>query len=224
MADIGSWRGPEDDQVLQEASRLLAAGALVACPTETFYALAVDAGNEQALHRLLAVKGRPRSKPLLVLVADRSMLTTIVASIPPLAHQLMNHFWPGPLTLILPARPELPFPLTAGSGTVGVRQPGLTLTRRLVQIFGKPITGTSANLSGQEPFREGQQLNRALGADIDLIIQDGPCPGGLPSTIVDVCHEPLRLIRPGAISATALAQALGRPLAANEGDEPVRLA
>ncbi len=213
MADIFSWRGPEDDQVLRQASQVLAAGGLVACPTETFYALAVDAGNETALARILTLKGRPASKPLLVLVADKGMVGKVAAAIPPLAETLMARFWPGPLTLILPARPDLPFPLTGGSGTIGVRQPGLALTRRLVEVFGRPITGTSANLSGQEALQTASQVEAALGAQVDLILQDGPCPGGLPSTIVDVVHQPPRILRAGILTAAVLAPYLGNLVA-----------
>ncbi len=205
MAEFRVWQGPQHDQVLQETAAVLAAGGLVACPTETFYALAADARNEAALARLLAVKQRPSTKPLLVLIADRAMLTKVAAAIPPLAEALMARFWPGPLTLILPARPDLPLPLTGGSGTIGVRQPGWALTRRLLEIFGGPITGTSANLSGQEPPLTAKQVQAALGAKIDLIVADGPCPGGLPSTIVDVAQAPARLLRPGAIAAAELA-------------------
>ena len=205
MAEFRVWQGPQHDQVLQETAAVLAAGGLVACPTETFYALAADARNEAALARLLAVKQRPSTKPLLVLIADRAMLTKVAAAIPPLAEALMARFWPGPLTLILPARPDLPLPLTGGSGTIGVRQPGWALTRRLLEIFGGPITGTSANLSGQEPPLTAEQVQAALGPKIDLIVADGPCPGGLPSTIVDVAQAPARLLRPGAIAAAELA-------------------
>lgn len=209
MAEIREWRGPEHDQVLREAAAVLTAGGLVGCPTETFYALAADAGNEAALTRLLTVKRRPSTKPLLVLVADREMVARVAAAIPPKAETLMDRFWPGPLTLILPARPDLPLPLTGGSGTIGVRQPGLALTRRLIQVFGGPITGTSANLSGQEPLLAADQVQEALGNEVDLILADGPCPGGLPSTIVDMAHEPGRVLRAGVIAAGDLAPYLG---------------
>ncbi|MGQ9922220.1 MAG: L-threonylcarbamoyladenylate synthase [Desulfobacca sp.] len=210
MAKMHSWRGPADDQVLRQAAQVLAAGGVVACPTETFYALAVDAGNEPALIRILALKGRPASKPLLVLVADREMLHQVAAAIPPLAETLMARFWPGPLTLILPARPDLPFPLTGGSGTIGVRQPGLALTRRLVGLFGRPLTGTSANLSGQRPLLSAAQVQATLGSEVDIILQDGPCPGGLPSTIVDVVHQPPRVLRPGVVPVQDLSPYLGQ--------------
>ena len=210
MAVILNWRGPEDDEVLGQAVRALAAGGIVACPTETFYALAVDAGQEKALQRLLEIKNRPLDKALLVLVADRDMAAEVAAMVNPLAEQLMTRFWPGPLTLILSARPGLPRALTGGSGTIGVRQPGQPLARRLTQLFGRPLTGTSANLSGREPLIEAAQVQQELGEAIDLILADGPCPGGLPSTILNVVQDPPRLVRAGAIGVAELEKLTGK--------------
>ncbi len=205
MARIRTWRGPEDDQVLWQAAAILASGGLVACPTETFYALAADVDNEAALDRVMTLKGRPAGKPLLVLVADREMAAQVASALPPLAERLISLFWPGPLTLILPARPGLAGPLTGGTGTIGVRQPGSALARRLLRIFGRPLTGTSANLSGQEPVCSATEVEQILGEALDLILADGPCVGGLPSTIVDATQEPGRILRAGAIPAEVLA-------------------
>jgi L-threonylcarbamoyladenylate synthase len=210
MAVILRWRGPEDDGVLGQAVRVLAAGGIVACPTETFYALAVDARQEKALQRLLAMKNRPLDKALLVLVADRDMVADVAAKVNPQAEQLMARFWPGPLTLILAARPGLPLALTGGSGTIGVRQPGHPLPRRLAQLFGRPLTGTSANLAGREPLIEAAQVQQELGEAVEIILTDGPCPGGLPSTILNVVQDPPRLVRAGAIGAAALEQWIGK--------------
>jgi L-threonylcarbamoyladenylate synthase len=210
MAVILRWRGPEDDEVLSQAVRVLAAGGIVACPTETFYALAVDAGQEKALQRLLEIKNRPLEKALLVLVADRDMVGEVAAMVNPLAEQLMTRFWPGPLTLILSARSGLPQALTGGSGTIGVRQPGHPLARRLTQFFGRPLTGTSANLSGREPLIEAAQVQQELGEVIEIILSDGPCTGGLPSTILNVVQDPPRLVRAGAIGMAELEQQIGK--------------
>jgi L-threonylcarbamoyladenylate synthase len=209
MAVILRWRGPEDDEVLSQAVRVLAAGGIVACPTETFYALAADARQERALQRLLAIKNRPLDKALLVLVADRDMVAEVAELVTPLADRLMARFWPGPLTLILPARPGLSRALTGGSGTIGVRQPGQPLARRLAKLYGGPLTGTSANLSGREPLIEASQVQQELGEAVDLILADGPCPGGLPSTILNVVSDPPRLVRAGAVSAAELVQQIG---------------
>jgi L-threonylcarbamoyladenylate synthase len=211
MAVIVTWQETAPDEVLLPALRVLAAGGVVACPTETFYALAVDALRAKALQRLLKIKARPVDKALLVLVADQDMVAEVAEGITPLADQLMAQFWPGPLTLILPARPGLPLPLTGGTGTIGVRQSGHPLARRLCELYGRPLTGTSANVSGQEPLSEAAQVEQELGKVIDLILTDGrPCAGGLPSTILNVVQEPPRLIRAGAIKMMALAERLGK--------------
>ncbi len=205
-----SWQEGLPDEVLQPAVRVLAAGGVVACPTETFYALAVDALQNKALHRLLEIKARPVAKALLVLVADRDMVAEVAEVITPLADRLMAKFWPGPLTLILPARSGLPLPLTGGTGTIGVRQSGHPLARRLCELYGRPLTGTSANLSGKAPLVEAAQVKQELGQAIDLILTDGPCAGGQPSTILNVVEEPPRLVRAGAIETEALEKWLGK--------------
>ena len=209
MADIIQWQAEAPDEGLQQAVQVLSAGGIVACPTETFYALAADALQEAALQRLVKIKGRPADKALLVLVADPDMVREVADDIPPVAAQLMAHFWPGPLTLILPARAGLPRPLTGPTRTIGVRQSGHPLARRLCQLYGRPLTGTSANLSGQAPFTRASQVQQELGELIELILTDSPCPGGLPSTILDVTAERPRLVRPGAITLEQL-KLLGR--------------
>ena len=205
-----TWRGPEDDAVLLEAARMLAKGGIVACPTETFYALAVDAWQEKALQRLLEIKGRPAAKAILVLVADQDMAAEVADVSTPLTKNLMSRFWPGPLTLILPARAGLPRPLTAGTATIGVRQPGHPLAQRLCQLYGRPLTGTSANLSGRRPLSLAAEVEQELGELIDLILEDGPCRGGLPSTILNVTVAPPRLVRAGAIGGKELERHIGK--------------
>ncbi len=189
---------------------MLAKGGIVACPTETFYALAVDARQEKALQRLLEIKGRPAAKAILVLVADQDMAAEVAEVSTPLAKNLMSRFWPGPLTLILPAKAGLPRPLTAGTGTIGVRQPGHPLARRLCQLYGRPLTGTSANLSGKEPLGTAAEVEQELGELIELILEDGPGTGGLPSTILNVTVAPPRLVREGAIGIEELERHIGR--------------
>ena len=204
------WRGPEDDAVLLEAARILAQGGIVACPTETFYALAADALQESALQRLFKIKGRPADKAVLVLVADRDMAAEVAEHFTPTAEKSMSLFWPGPLTLILPAKAGLPALLTAQTGTIGIRQSGHPLARRLCQLYGRPLTGTSANLSGREPLSRAAEIEPELGELVDLILENGPCPGGLPSTILNVAQEPPRLIRAGAIGIEELTRHLGK--------------
>ena len=203
------WQTEAPEKSLPQAVQVLGAGGIVACPTETFYALAADALQEAALQRLMEIKGRPADKAMLVLVADQDMVREVAEDIPPAAAQLMAHFWPGPLTLILPARPGLPRPLTGPTRTIGVRQSGHPLARRLCRLYGRPLTGTSANLAGQAPLTRASQVQQELGALIDLILSDSPCPGGLPSTILDVTAKPPRLVRPGAVALVELERQIG---------------
>ncbi len=210
MAAIIRWQKGAPDEILKPVIKVLAGGGIVACPTETFYALAADVFQEAALQRLMEIKGRSADKALLVLVADRDMVSEVAEFVSPAAEKLMAHFWPGPLTLILPARTGLPQPLTGQTRTIGVRQSGHPLARRLCQLHGRPVTGTSANLSGRAPLVKASQVQEELGEVIELILADGPCAGGLPSTILNVAEDPPRLVRQGVIALEKLAEHLGR--------------
>jgi L-threonylcarbamoyladenylate synthase len=124
------------------------------------------------------------AKPVLVLVGAPELLPQVAREVPEAGARLLARFWPGPLTLILPARPGLPDLLTGGTGTVGVRQPWQAVTCRLLVSLGFPVTGTSANRSGRPPLTVAAEVAREFGGGVDLILDTGPCPGGLPSTIV----------------------------------------
>jgi L-threonylcarbamoyladenylate synthase len=218
MGRIWQWREETAAALWTEAWALIHRGLLLALPTETYYALAAHPFQEAALNRLFALKERPREKPVLVLVADPEMALQVAQTVPESARRLMARFWPGPLTLILPARPELPVSLTGGTGTVGVRQPRQPVTCRLLAALGLPLTGTSANRSGQPPLTEAAQVSGELGPGVSLILDAGPCPGGAPSTIVDVSRTPARLVRLGAIAAARLADLLPE-LIVDSGDQ-----
>jgi L-threonylcarbamoyladenylate synthase len=208
MGRIWVWREAEADALFEEAGKLLNRGQVVALPTETFYALAAHPYQEQALERLFSLKKRPSDKPVLLLVANPEMLSSLVAEIPEAAVALIKKFWPGPLTLILPARPDLSGLLTANTGTVGVRQPRQPVTCRLIHYLGFPITGTSANRGGKPPLVSARAVAREFGDAAPLIVDAGPCPGGLPSTIVDLTTAPPRLVRPGAVSLATLLEVI----------------
>ncbi|MFH1596616.1 MAG: L-threonylcarbamoyladenylate synthase [Pseudomonadota bacterium] len=199
MGRIRVWRQEEAVGLVAEVRALLLAGGIVALPTETFYALAVYPFERKALGRLFTLKARSPEKPVLVLVGAPEMLSQVAAAVPPAGGRLMARFWPGPLTLILPARPGLPGWLTGGTGTIGVRQPRQSVTCRLVASLGFPVTGTSANRSGRPALQDAQEVAQEFGPGVDLILDSGPCPGGLPSTIVDVTGAPPRLVRAGAV-------------------------
>ncbi len=191
--------------VLHEAISLLWRGRLVAFPTETFYGLGAHALDAEAVERVFAAKGRPPEKPLIVLVEAAAMAERLSRGISPRARELMARYWPGPLTLVLPAADDLPPPVTGGTGTVSVRVPGHPLALALVRAAGIPITAPSANLSGADPPTTAEEVRAGLGGRIDLILDGGPTAGGLASTILDVTTEPPRVLRAGALAVLDLA-------------------
>ena len=192
-------RPSPDPATLRDAASALRAGGLVAFPTETFYGLGAAALSADAVRRVFAVKGRPESKPLLLLIDSVAMLDIVVSHIPPAAHPLMARHWPGPLTLIVPARDTLPEALTAGTGTVGVRLPAHPVARALVAALGEPVTAPSANPSGAPPPTTAAEVLAHFDGLIDVVLDGGPTPGGEPSTIVDVTVDPPRILRQGAV-------------------------
>jgi L-threonylcarbamoyladenylate synthase len=206
MGRIWKWREEEAGAFWDEARTVLRRHGVMAVPTETFFGLAVNPFAMEALVRLFALKDRDPEKPVLVMVAGPEMLNQVVREVPVPARRLMEKFWPGPLTIIFPSLPHLPRRLTAGTGTIGVRQPRQSLTCRLIAALGHPITGTSANRAGHRPCVRADEVAREFGEGVDLILDAGPCPGGLPSTIVDVTNAPPRLVRAGAIPPAALAE------------------
>lgn len=185
--------------LLQRAATILARGGVVAFPTETFYGLGVAALEADAVRAVFAIKGRPESKPLLVLVDSIEMMETMVADVPAVARSLMARHWPGPLTLVLRAAPRVPAALTAGRGTIGVRLPSHPVARGLVHAVGAPLTAPSANPTGQPPPTTAAEVLRYFDGAIALVLDGGPTPGGPPSTVLDVTAEPPRVIRAGAV-------------------------
>jgi L-threonylcarbamoyladenylate synthase len=199
MAAVWHWREDRAEELWRVAREHLAATRLLALPTETFYGLAAHPFQEEALARLFRLKGRTPDKAVLLLVSDLDMVSAVARDIPPQARILMREFWPGPLTLILPAQPDLPPKLTGNTDGVGVRQPRQDVTCRLIAALGFPVTGTSANRAGRPAFTRAEQVESEFGDDVALVLDTGPCPGGLPSTIVAVNVYPPRLIRAGAV-------------------------
>ena len=185
--------------VMRQAAQVLRSGGLLAFPTETFYGLAAAGLDAVAVRRVFAVKGRPASMPLLLLVDSRAMAASVTTEIPPRASELMARHWPGALTLVLAAAPAVPAEVTAGTGTVGVRVPAHAVARALVRALGEPVTAPSANPTGAPPpVTAGEVLAQLEGA-IDLILDAGATPGGAPSTVLDVTVDPPRVIRQGAV-------------------------
>jgi len=190
------------NDVLEAANRLLCQNGVLAMPTESYYALGARAYDEEAVHRVCTIKGRRDHKPILVLISDRTQLTQLVTDIPPAAQVLMDRFWPGPLTLVFRAAPNLPDGLTQGTGTIGIRQPVRSDLLRLLHHVG-PLTGTSANRTGHSPMRTAEQVFAELGEDVDLILDGGETAGGLPSTLVDITGA-VRMVREGPVKGQVI--------------------
>jgi L-threonylcarbamoyladenylate synthase len=197
-------RVPLGDLVESEAEvaglrDVLAQGGVAAVPTETFYALAADPASEKGVSRIFEIKGRDDRKPLSVLVSSSDDLARLGVEAAP---RLLDRFfgiWPAPLTVVL--RLRAPIAASRGSRTLAVRVPTGETIRRLLDRVG-PLTGTSANRSGQLPISDPDELARELGDDLDLLVDGGPTPGGAPSTIVDATLEPPRVLRSGAYAWT----------------------
>ncbi len=191
--------GAPDPAVLERAASALKTGQVVAFPTETFYGLGAAALDPVAVGRIFAAKGRPETKPLPVLVASSAMLDTIVADVPARARQLMARHWPGPLTLVFRARPEVPESVTAGTGTVGARLSSHPVATGLALALGGPVTAPSANPSGAAPPTTAAEVLRYFDGAIAIVLDGGPTTGGAPSTVLDVTVEPPRLLREGPV-------------------------
>jgi L-threonylcarbamoyladenylate synthase len=187
------------------AAAVLRRGGLVAYPTETWYGLGALASDGAAVERVVHAKRRPEEKPLPLLAADLAQVEAL-ADLPPLARRLAAAFWPGPLTLVVPVRPgvRLHRAITGGSGTVGIRVSSGPVSAALARAAGGALVATSANLSGEPPVAEVAALDPALVARLDLVLDGGTAPGGLPSTVVAVAGDSLTLLRAGAVPAEAL--------------------
>jgi L-threonylcarbamoyladenylate synthase len=191
-------------ETLARAVEALKRGDLIVFPTETLYGLGADAFNTAAVERVFELKGRNRQNPVPVLIADAAMLTVLVDEIPPLAARLMDHFWPGPLTIVLPARKGIPEPLLNPRGAVGVRVSSQRIATELVKALGRPLTATSANPSGEHPARTLEQARRYFEGRVELFIDGGVLASTTGSTVVEVSGTILKIIRAGEISAAKL--------------------
>jgi L-threonylcarbamoyladenylate synthase len=179
---------------------VLGSGGVIAYPTETFYGLGADPKNAAAVRRLFDIKGRQADQPLLLLIQDLSQVAEWAAVVTPAAEKFMKQYWPGPLTLVFAARPEVLPELTAGTGKIGLRVPGSGLTLRLLRELGIALTGTSANRSGMKSPQTAEEAAAEIGDGADLILDGGRTPGGIPSTVIDVSEELPRIIRRGALA------------------------
>ncbi len=191
---------------LEHAKVVLGLGELLVFPTDTVYGIAANVRDAQAIQRLFQVKGRPLDKSIPVLIGNIEQLAQVAINIPEQARKLMEFFWPGALTLVLPRSEDLPMEL-GPEHTIGVRMPDHPVALKLLQYVG-PLAVTSANLSGEIEARTAQDVVRQLGDRVQLVLDAGPSPGGQPSTVVELGRDGVRILREGPITAEMLEQVL----------------
>jgi L-threonylcarbamoyladenylate synthase len=194
---------------VDHALAVIRAGGLVAIPTETVYGLAADASNETAVRRIFAAKGRPSDHPLIVHVASAEQLPEWSSTVPPTAALLADTCWPGPLTLLVPRATHVLDVVTGGRATVGVRVPSHPLTTELLERFGGGLAAPSANRFGKVSPTTADHVRADLGDLVDFVLDGGPCPVGVESTIVDCTVDPPQILRPGGIPSEQVAAILG---------------
>lgn len=206
---VSTNQDPSAQEAVARAAWALRRGGVVAFPTETVYGLGADAANPKAVARIFAVKGRPADHPLIVHLSGTWALARFARYVPPIAWQLAERFWPGPLTLILPRAPGVPDLVTGGQDTVGLRVPAHPLALALLEAFGGGVAAPSANRFGRVSPTTAAHVEEELGEAVDFVLDGGPCPLGLESTILDLSSARPRLLRLGAISRRQLAEVLG---------------
>lgn len=194
------------------AAEIIRNGGLVAMPTETVYGIAVDVMNRDAVMRLFEAKGRPADNPLIVHIDSLDMLRMVAREIPPLVQRLADRFWPGPLTMVLRKQPDILDVVTGGLETVAVRQPRHPVAMGLISMVGRPLAAPSANRFMRLSATRAQHIDFELASKLDLILDGGPCPVGLESTVLDLTSDHPRILRPGGISRGEIQSVVGDPL------------
>lgn len=207
MLRLDPWQ--PDPEALREAGDVIRQGGLVAFPTETVYGLGASALDPGAVERVFRAKGRPADNPLIVHVASPAEAEALWAEVTPAARELMERFWPGPLTLALPRRPHVPDVVTAGLPTVGVRMPDHPVALGLIRAAGVPIAAPSANLSGRPSPTRAEHVIEDLGGRIDLVLDAGETGVGVESTFLDLSADPPVLYRPGGVTPSAICGVIG---------------
>lgn len=212
---------------VETAARILLEGGLVAIPTETVYGLGANGLNAEAVAKIFEAKGRPQDNPLILHISDVSQLPLFCDPVPALAYELAERFWPGPLTLVLKCRENVPKRTTAGLDTVAIRCPDNEITRKIISAAGVPIAAPSGNTSGRPSPTTAQHMVEDMNGKIEAIVDGGSCGIGVESTILDLTVQPPRLLRPGGmpleplrelVGEIAVDEALIRPL--GEGERP----
>ncbi len=198
------------DENIEKAAKILADGGLVAFPTETVYGLGADALNEDAVKRVYEAKGRPSDNPMIVHISRASDIGQMTRMLSPVIVDLIDNFWPGPLTLVVKKRDEIPKTTTGGLDTVAVRMPDNETARKLINLAGVPVAAPSANLSGRPSPTTYEHVVEDLDGKVDVILKGEPCRVGIESTVLDVTGETPMILRPGILTEEQIEAAIGR--------------
>lgn len=209
MAEILKVDSVRLDFLLEYATRLILSGKVIAFPTDTFYGLGADPLNLAAVSEVYRIKRRASDRPVPLLVGSLDQAVELTHDPPPLFFALAEKFWPGPLTLVVPASRRIPLKVTGNTGKVGLRWPRADIAEALIAAVGRPITGTSANRSKEPPCATATEVDKQIGDTVALILDGGPTKGELASTVVGVENDRLRIIRPGMIAESELKEFLG---------------
>jgi L-threonylcarbamoyladenylate synthase len=189
---------------IRHMADVLERGGLMVFPTDTFYGLGGDGFSRTAIRRIYALKQRDTSKPLLVLVSDVDMVQRLAKDIPAVFGKIAEEFWPGPLTIVLPASEVVPGELCGGGDSVAMRLPAVSWLQALVRETGCPVIATSANISGEGEISTADRALEIFSGKVELVVDGGPSPGGALSTVLDLTVEPPRIIRAGAVAVNKL--------------------
>ncbi len=208
MSEILKVEGSRLEFVLEYAVRLILAGKVVSFPTDTFYCLAADPFNLAAVAEVYRIKGRIADRALPLLVASLDQAADLAADPPAAFFKLAERFWPGPLTLVVPASRQIPLKVTGNTGKIGLRWPKAPLAVAVIAACNRPLTGTSANLSEHPACATAEEVDRQVGRKLPLILDDGPTAGELASTVVEVTKERCRILRKGPVSEEMLKEYL----------------
>ena len=209
VVDPANLESSEAAKALERGAQILRAGGLVALPTETVYGLGANALDAAAVERIFAAKQRPAWDPIIVHIADEKMLDGLVERVPEAARKLMQAYWPGPLTLLLPRTSAVPDAVTAGRPLVGIRMPAHPVALELIRRAGVPVAAPSANLFGHISPTTAAHVLADLDGRIDAIVDAGPTEHGVESTVLDPCQSPMVIYRPGAVTSLQIRDTAG---------------
>ncbi len=188
----------------EKAVQVLRSGGVAAFPTDTLYGLGADVFCIPAVERVFAIKERPVGMPMPVLISSPSDLSRVAINVPDVAWELADRFWPGALTIILNRSKDVPDLVSGGRNTLGIRMPNHPVALAMIEGFGGPVTGTSANITGGDNLSSWQEVKQALGDRVDHVVEDGPAPSGTASTILDLTTELPTLVRAGDVDVTSI--------------------